>query len=307
MKRSRLATAAAFVALCLGCSAKARAEEQTEVLGTSPSGAFRIESKFPEISAAEETADIWLISTKDPAQRAKLPKQAPDSPTDDEFHFSPNEEWLFGLRHVGSGLRYGNIYHLRNPLRIEVVGKEDSFNDLIWKECVKLGALKRDYSAEGVYAMTAFAGWSVDSSRLLIRLCGGEKKGSMLCGFLYFNTRTNKFEATDYSRKLSKAKPEMLACAEPIDPLPSEAELKKRFDALDQQLNKKYAEVLAQTDKDRVSLVREAQRKWLKERDAGEKFYLQLFPTADKASRRLQFLGDVTAARIDVSAEGWEL
>jgi uncharacterized protein YecT (DUF1311 family) len=155
--------------------------------------------------------------------------------------------------------------------------------------------------------MTAFASWSLDSSRLLIRLCGGEKKGSMLCGFLYFNTRTNQFEVTGYSRKLSKAKPELLACAEPIDPLPSEAELKKRFDALDQQLNKKYAEVLAQTDKDRVSLVREAQRKWLKERDAGEKSYLQLFPAADKASRRLQFLGDVTAARIDVTSEGWEL
>jgi len=129
----------------------------------------------------------------------------------------------------------------------------------------------------------------------------------MVCGFLYFSTRTNKFEATDYSRKLGKTKQELLACAEPIDPLPSEADLKKRFDALDQQLNKKYAEVLAEADKDRVSLIREAQRRWLKERDAGEKFYLQLFPAADKASRRLQFLGDVTAARIDVTAEGWDL
>jgi uncharacterized protein YecT (DUF1311 family) len=307
MKRSRPATVAVVVSLCLGWFTKAGAEEQTEVLGTSPSGAFRIESKFPETSAAEETADIWLVSTKDPAQRAKLPKQSADSPTDDEFHFSPNEEWLFGTRHVGSGLRYGNIYHLKSPLRIEAVGEKGLFNDLVWENGVKLGALKKDYSADGVYAMTAFATWSLDSSRLLIRLCGGEKKSAMLCGFLYFNTRTNKFEVTDYSRKLSKAKPELLACAEPIDPLPSEAELKKRFDALDQQLNRKYAEVLAQADKDRVSLIREAQRKWLKERDAGEKFYLPLFPTTEKASRRLQFLGDVTAARIDVTAEGWEL
>jgi uncharacterized protein YecT (DUF1311 family) len=307
MKRNRFATAAVVVSLCLGWSAKACAEEQTEVLGTSPSGVFRIESRFPESSAEDATADIWVVSTSDPAQRAKLPKQSADSPTDDEFHFSPNEEWLFGLRHVGSGLRYGNIYHFMKPLRIEAVGKPGAFNEFVWEQGVKLGALKTDYSAAGVYAMTAFASWSLDSSRLLIRLCGGEKKGSMLCGFLYFNTRTNKFEVTDYSRKLSKAKPELLACAEPVDPLPSEAELKKRFDALDQQLNKKYAEVLAQADKDRVSLIREAQRRWLKERDAGEKFYLQLFPAADKASRRLQFLGDVTAARIDVSAEGWDL
>jgi hypothetical protein len=56
-----------------------------------------------------------------------------------------------------------------------------------------------------------------------------------------------------------------------------------------------------------AAFIREAQRKLLKERDAGEKFYLQLFPAPDKASRGLQFLGDVTAARIDVTAEGWDL
>ena len=309
MKGTCLVVATLGVSLCLAWSTKAGAEEQTEVLGTSPSGAFRIESRpnEPVKPGEEPTSDVWVISTRDSSQRVALPKQSPDSPTDNEFHFSPNEEWLFGLRHVGSGLQYANIYHLMQPLRIEVVGKQGFFNELVWENAVKLGALKKDYSAAGVYAMTAFGNWSIDSSRLLIRLCGGEEKRNMLCGFLYFNARTNKFEVTDYSRKLTKAGREVLGCAEPIDPLPSEAELKKRFDALDQQLNKKYAEVLAQTDKDRVPLVREAQRKWLKERDAGEKFYLQLFPTADKASRRLQFLGDVTAARIGVTTEGWDL
>jgi len=300
---------AVVVSLCLGWSTQARTEEQTEVLGTSPSGAYRVESRPNEpVKPGEEPAsDVWVISTRDSSQGVALPKQAPDSPTDDEIHFSPNEEWIFGLRHVGSGLRSGNIYHLLKPLRIEVVGKQGYFDQLVWQQGVKLGALKKDYSAAGVYAMTAFGNWSIDSSRLLIRLCGGEKKRNMLCGFLYFDTRTNKFEVTDYSRKLTKAGREVLGCAEPTDPLPSEIELKKRFDALDQQLNKKYAEVLAAADKDRVPLVREAQRKWLKERDAGERFYLQLFPGADKASRRLQFLGDVTAARIDVAAEAWDL
>jgi uncharacterized protein YecT (DUF1311 family) len=306
MSQKFLAKIGLVAALLICLSAVAKPEEQTEVLGTSSSGAFLIESKFPDQSADDATADIWVVSTKDPAQRVKLPKQSLDSPTDDEFHFSPNEEWLFGTRHVGSGLRYGNIYHLIKPLRVEVVGKPGAFNELVWEQGVKLGAVKRDYSADGVYAMTAFGNWSLDSSRLLIRLCGGEKKGSMLCGFLYFNTRTNKFEATDYSRKLSKAKAELLACAEPIDPLPSEAELKKRVDALDQQLNKKYAEVLAQTDKDRVSLIREAQRKWLKERDAGEKVYVESFSPAEKARRHLQYLGDVSAARIDQPEDQWE-
>jgi hypothetical protein len=249
MNQEYLARIGLVAALLIGLPAAAKSEEQIEVLYASPSGAFRIESKFPDQSADDATADIWVVSTKDPAQRAKLPKQSPDSPTDDEFHFSPDEEWLFGTRHVGSGLRYGNIYHLRKPLGIEVVGKHGAFNELVWEQGVKLGALKRDYSADGVYAMTAFGNWSLDSSRLLIRLCGGEKKGSMLCGFFYFNTRTNKFEATDYSRKLSKLKRGPLACAEPIDSLLPEAELKLRFDTLDRELNKKYAEILAKADK----------------------------------------------------------
>jgi uncharacterized protein YecT (DUF1311 family) len=307
MNQEYLARIGLVTAILISLPAVAKSDEQIEVLYTSPSGVFRIESKFPDQSADDATADIWVVSTKEPAQRAKLPKQSADSPTDDEFHFSPNEEWLFGTRHVGSGLRYGNIYHLMKPLRIEVVGKPGAFNELVWEQGVKLGALKRDYSADGVYAMTAFGNWSLDSSRLLIRLCGGEKKGSMLCGFFYFNTRTNKFEATDYSRKLSKLKRGPLACAEPVDSLPTEAELKQRLDTVDRELNKKYAEILAKADKDRVPLLREAQRDWLKERDAGEKFYLQLFPAPEKASRRLQFLGDVTAARIDVTAEGWDL
>ena len=306
MNRKRLAKIGLLAALLIGLPAVAKSEEQIEVLYTSPSGAFRIESKFSDQSADDATADIWVVSTKDPAQRVKLPKQSADSPTDDEFHFSPNEEWLFGTRHVGSGLRYGNIYHLMKPLRVEVVGKPGAFNELVWEQGVQLGALKRDYSADGVYAMTAFGNWSLDSSRLLIRLCGGEEKRSMLCGFLYFNTRTNKFEGTDYSRKLSKSKRGPLACAEPVDSLPPEEELKQKLDTLDRELNKKYAEILAKADHDRVSLLREAQRDWLKERDAGEKLYLQLFPTADKASRRLQFLGDVTAVRIDTPAEQWE-
>jgi uncharacterized protein YecT (DUF1311 family) len=306
MNRKCLATIGLIAALLISLPTAAKSEEKIEVLCTSPSGTFRIESRFPEQSADGATADIWVVSTKDLAQRVKLPKQSPDSPTDDEFHFSPNEEWLFASRHIGSGLRYGNLYHLISPLRIEVVGEPGSFNELAWKNCVKLGALKTDYGAMGFYAMTAFINWSLDSSRLLIRLCGGEEKRNMLCGFLYFNTRTNKFEVTDYSRKLTKAKPEVLACAEPIDPVPPEAELKQRFDSLDRELNKKYAEVLAKTDKDRVQSLRQGQRNWLKKRDAGEKVYVESFPSAEKASRRLQYLGDVTAARIDLPQDQWE-
>jgi hypothetical protein len=69
-----------------------------------------------------------------------------------------------------------------------------------------------------------------------------QRKRDMTGGYVYYNTRTNKFEATDYTRKLNKTKSDLLACAEPTDPLPVEAELKTRFESLDRQLNKKYAE-----------------------------------------------------------------
>jgi len=233
----------------------------------------------------------------------KLPIESPDS-MPDEFHFSPNDEWIFGLRHGGSCLRDGDLFHRLAPDKIDMF---ESFNERAWKNAVKLGALKRDFSAEGFCAMTEFLSWSFDSARLLIELRGGEDKREMHEGYIYFNTRTKTFEITDYLRKLNKTKSAPLACAEPVDPLPSEAELKTRFDALDQQLNKTYGGVIAKTQKDRVSLVRESERTWIKHRDEGAKIYVSLFPDAEKERRRLQFVGDVTAARIEVPPEEWEL
>src|SRR5207249_5480912 len=175
--------------------------------------------------------------------------------------------------------------------------------------CVKQGALKANYSAEEDGAdtgLTDFVAWSFDSSRLLVRLRGGDRHKTLHSCYVYFNTRTKGFEMTNYLRKLNKMKSDALACAEPFDPLPGEADLKTRLDGLDRQLSKKYADVIAQSEKDRVSLVREAQRKWIKHRDEGAKLYVSLFPPAERELRRLPFLGDVTAARIEVPSGEWE-
>lgn len=296
-----------FVLPICSCVAAELEEQKRDVEAVSPSGAYQIESVLEKSSSPSEdaTSDFWVVSTADRSQRARLPKQSPDSPTDDEFHFSPNEEWLFGLRHVGSCLREGNIYHLLKPLRVEVVGKEGHFNELVWEKAVKLGASKRNWAEDGC-AMTFFGGWSGDSSRLLIQLGGAEKRGDLRYAFFYFNTWTNDFEATAYSRKLSQSKSTVLTCAEPVDPLPAEADLQKKLDSLDQRLNKKYAEILAKADKNRVSVIREAQRAWLKKRDAGEKLYTSFFPAAEKSQRRLQFLADTAAVRIETPPDQWE-
>jgi Lysozyme inhibitor LprI len=292
MSRNYLADMLTAATLVIGFATCAAAQEKAEVLYASPNGAIRIE---------RDGEDAWLIYTKDPTQRAKMPPLEGTSPVDDEYHSSPNDEWIFGLRHGGSCLRDGDLFHRLVPDKIDMF---ESFNQAAWKNAVKLGVFKRDFSAEGFCAMTEFVSWSFDSARLLIELRGGEDKREKHEGYVYFNLSTKNFEVTDYLRKLNKMKAKVLAAAEPIDPLPKEAELKTRLDGLDQQLNKKYADVLAQAGEG-VPLVREAQRNWIKHRDEGAKVYVSLFPATEKERRRLQFLGDVTAARIEVGPDEW--
>jgi len=285
------------------------AEPETEILYTSPSGALRIEQVTEKNSSDEERAtSIWVVSTKDPTQRARIPKESSDPMLDDdEFDCSPDDQWIFGSRHAGSGLRDATLYHRVTPLKIELVSSGESFNQAAWANGLKLGAQKHDYCGEGLYALTSFDCWSLDSGRVLIDLTGGEEKKDMQSGLLYFNTRTSKFEVTDYLRRMNRSKPKALLCAEPVDPLPSEPELKARYERLDQQLNTTYAQVLAKTEKERLPVVRDAQRDWIKRRDEGAKIYISLFPQAERERRRWQFLGDVTAARIEVPPEAWEL
>ena len=55
---------------------------------------------------------------------------------------------------------------------------------------------------------------------------------------------------------------------------------------------------MRQTPAEQVVLLRSTQKDWIKHRDEGLKLYLSLYPKAEREARRLQFLGDVTAARI---------
>src|SRR5262249_27360540 len=235
-------------------------EDEPEILYTSPNVACRIDRSGDE---------AWVTSNKDPVQRAELPPLEGISSFDDEFHASPNDEWIFGVRKMAHGFANGDLFHRVNPEKVEIAPtKEDqSFNDRVWPFCVKQGALKANYSKEEDDAdvgMTFFVAWSLDSCRLLVQLRGGDRHRTIHTCYVYFNTRTKAFELTDYLRKLNKTKSEALACAEPVDPLPSEGELKAKFEALDRQLNKRYAEVITKTEKDQAPNVREAQRNWIK-------------------------------------------
>src|SRR5438552_18712953 len=91
--------------------ATGNAEEQKEVHYTSPSGGLRIERNGEK---------AWVISTKNPDQRTELPPLEGISPFDDEFHASPNEEWIFGTRKMAHGFPTGicSIVSIRNTSRL---------------------------------------------------------------------------------------------------------------------------------------------------------------------------------------------
>jgi uncharacterized protein YecT (DUF1311 family) len=301
MKLSFLAFAVVVFHACLSVQA---AGEDPEVLYTSPSGAFRVvQVEVTPTGNDESGQECWIVSTRDESRRTKLYSSEITFPT--AFYSAPGERWLFVESHEGSCLQRGDVYRRKDDDTFEAA---PSFSDRAWKDAVKLGAFKTNYSAEGLCAMISFGCWSFDASRVLMVMLGGEDRRSTDQRYVYFNTRTNKFELTDYLRKLNKTKAEFLACAEPVDALPSEADLKTQYEELDRKLNKRYAEVIAKTDKERVSNVRQGQRNWIKHRDAGAKFYVSLFPEAQEEQRRLQFLCDVTAARIETQPnEAWEL
>ena len=74
-----------------------------------------------------------------------------DYSPDDEFYFSPNDEWIFGGRHVGSCLRDGDLYHRSDSAKIDSF---ENFSEQAWKNCAKLKVLKTDYVSAGGCAMT---------------------------------------------------------------------------------------------------------------------------------------------------------
>jgi uncharacterized protein YecT (DUF1311 family) len=133
----------------------------------------------------------------------------------------------------------------------------------------------------------------------------GGKESSPPTAYVYVNTRTRQFELTNYLRKINKAQTAALVCAEPVDPLPNQPELQARFDKLDRELNTSYSALLAKTEKERLYIIRDAQRTWVKHRDEGAKIYFSLFPQSERESRRLQFLCDVTAVRIAMPPDQW--
>jgi hypothetical protein len=154
--------------------------------------------------------------------------------------------------------------------------------------------------------------WSPDSARLLLSIIGEGDYSETAPSrwYVYFDTRTNGFELTPYLRALNELRAKdatetATPCAEPIDALPAEAELKARAEKADQELKEWFANREAHPKGDETAEDwQSTEQEWIKARDEGLKLYLQFAPEKEREKRRLQFLGDVAAVRLAYLAAG---
>jgi uncharacterized protein YecT (DUF1311 family) len=278
-------------------------ENKPQVLQTSPSGTFRV---------VQDGEEFWIVTGADEKQRTKM--HSAELVIPEEFRFSPNEKWLYVELHHGSCMSGADLYRRTDtkaagPNEVGPFQRiEPPLENGAWAEALKQRLFTRNFAEEGLCAMVRFGGWSDDSARLLLIIRGGEERRETVGRYLYYNTRTSRFELTPYLRKVNAAiatshQIDVLACAEPVDPLPDETTLKQRYATVDKKLNENYQKMVAKAEKETVPDLRRSQREWLKARDAGLQIYLAAFSPAEKERRRLQFLIDVSQAEAEVDEE----
>jgi len=287
-------------------SAATEDENKPQVRKTSPSGTFRV---------VQNGEEFWIVTAADENQRTKM--HSAELVIPEEFRFSPDEKWLYVELHHGSCMSGADLYRRSDS---KGAGPNDvgpfqpikpSLEDGAWAEALKQRLFIKNFADEGACAMVRFGGWSDDSGRLLLFIRGGEEKRETVGRYLYYNTRTSGFELTPYLRKVNAASAKshemnVLACPEPVDPLPDEATLKQQYAAVDKKLNENYKKLIAEAkkeDKETVAELRRSQQEWLKARDAGLKIYLAAFSPAEKEHRRLQFLIDVSQAEAETDED----
>jgi hypothetical protein len=285
---------------------------------SSPKGTFKIETVY--IPAEDPTTDPYeqqyVVSTADPNIREPLGDKRQVVPA--EYFISPDERWIFATYHLGSHMGDGELFKRGEGLKFKPV-KSQRLAELSWRFFAEQEHMEPDDVPyrQGDEGIIDFVAWSPDSARLLVDLRGGvgdERNRGIYLWYLYFNTKTERLQLTDYLRRLDKDAwkrwrafyeeeggrpifPEA-ASAEPLAELPPETELKKRYEDADSKLNKTYNEILATLDKEQQTSLREDQRQWIKTRDVGATFYKQAGGKSAAERRYWQYMLDSTEARI---------
>ena len=284
-------------------SAADNAEEKPEIVCTSPKGTFRIETVFPQANDLERQ---YVVSTADPKVREPLGEERDAQPA--QYFISPDERWIFATYHLHSHAESGKLFKRGEGLKFQEIAAADS--DEAWKFFAK----KEGELDEQDFEIIDFVAWSPDSNRLLVDLRGGSRETSgIYLWYAYFNTKTGKFELTDYLQKLNKGardrwknfQPERTfasfpeaASAEPLTELPSEAELKKSYEESDRRLNKTYQQIFSEIDKEERESLRQDERDWLKTRERGAKFYAESGSKSTARRRYWQHMLDSTQGQL---------
>src|SRR5262245_20881340 len=291
-------------------------EEETFEVYTTPKGTYRLERN------GGDDSQVFVLE-KSSGQREPLPDASTEDPTECTVIYgaSPDEKWIFrseSWRHHAVQDRH--LYHHDKGARFVYFKDKEWFTNAIIADATKEGGFKKAdfYMQRGTdvfedHLHAHLVDWSPDSARLFLRVgAGGDYRNETpKQWYVYFNTRTSGFELTPYLQALNKAAKEentenAVACAEPIDALPAEAELKTRAEKADQALKEWFANRKAHLKENETAEDwQETEKAWIKARDDGLKLYLQFAPEKDREKRRLQFLGDVTAVRLAYVKAGW--
>jgi hypothetical protein len=295
-----------FAALLLAIVAPVEAEDASLVY-ESPRGTYRFER------IGDEPAVV--VSTKGAAERVRLPGAAAED--QEECHViygaSPNEQWLYrteSWRHHGVQGRI--LYTHVEGAKFAPYKGEDWFKQAAETFVLKNSGFrksdffeKRGPQVSEDHFDAFFGGWSMDSRRLLIEVRGGgtDRDEAPAQFFVYFNTQTKSFELTPYLRAMNKRQarhdtPLVVACAEPVDPLPSAAELQARYEKVEKELKELYEYRIANPRAQDADSWRAEQSEGRQAIEAGLKLYLEFAPKKEQEARRWQYLADTTLVEL---------
>jgi hypothetical protein len=285
-------------------------------------GAFTVVKEDEQKSDWYWETTAWIVPTKDPTHRVRL-----DEPFDRDhgrvFFISPDERWICAVVHVHSQMQGILLYQRQSGFQFKPVAEEDAEDmeesdvpEWEFRDGDDFGPAGK-VSPPGDHfagARNYFLAWSSDSARLLVekrlRYFDPEAKEYIhYIHYFYFNLRGSNLENTDYLRTLnrttrdsSKPVPIVPDFAEPLQPLPTEQELRKRNEAATRHLNSATQAVLSRltSDEEKAKFAVE-RRNWLQALTAGAKGYAKLGPATQRKKRELLFLADSTENR------AWEL
>jgi hypothetical protein len=297
-----------LVAAAADLPANAAKDEPIEVY-TTPKGTYRLESP-----GGDET-QVFVVM-KSSGQRERLPDASWEDPTECTVIYgaSPDEKWIFrteSWRH--HAVQGRQLYHHEKGAKFAYFNGKEWFTKAIVAYATKSAGFKKTdfYEQRGKnvfedHLNADFRDWNPDSARLLLSIiAGGDyRHETPKRWYVYFNTRTSRFELTPYLRALSKLTTQdntenLTPCAEPVGALPTEEELKTRAEKAEQELKEWFANREAHPkENEAAEYWQDTEKEWIKARDEGLKLYLQFAPEKDREKRRLQFLGDVAAVRL---------